>query len=354
MADVSSTLASISSTESGNAPAGATAVGTGLDDNLRMVQALMAGWRDASGWAGLKLTSVSGTNTVVGSVAAQGSITMAPTAYATGQRFQFIPAATNTGAATLNVSSLGAKNIFYDGRALVGGELSTASPVAVEYDGTQFNMMSPIFADRLTEDTSPDASADYVQTYDASATAFKKVKVQNLVASGTGIVKLNSGTVSNAATLDIVMTSYTAYPNKMLVLTSFLPATDLTSLQCRVSTDGGSSYDAGAGTYRYARRSQSSSPGSSDAGGTNNAIVVATTVGNGAGEGCSGTVRMFDTTSARNGQFLTESVSNNGTPDTVIESHAVERLASQDTDAFRVMFSSGNIASGSWTLYGLA
>src|SRR6185312_13178098 len=148
MADITAVFANLSSTESSNAPTGATAVGTGLDDNLRMIEAHQAGARDASGWFGLKLTSVSGTNTVVGSVAAQGSITMAPTAYTTGMRFQFIPAATNTGASTLNVSSLGAKNIFYDGRALVGGELSTASPVAVEYDGTQFNMMSPIFADR--------------------------------------------------------------------------------------------------------------------------------------------------------------------------------------------------------------
>jgi len=142
MADITAVFANLSSTESSNAPAGSTAIGTGLDDNIRTQSAHIAAARDAAGWFGLKLTSVSGTNTVVGAVAAQGSITMAPTAYATGQRFHFIPAATNTGASTLNVSSLGAKNVFYKGSACTGGELVTGVPSVVEYDGTQFNLLS--------------------------------------------------------------------------------------------------------------------------------------------------------------------------------------------------------------------
>jgi hypothetical protein len=145
MADITSTFASLSSTESSNGPSGATAVGTGLDDNLRMLGALIAANRDASGWGGLKLTSVAGANTVTGSVAAQGSVTMAPTAYATGMRFHFIPAGTNTGATTLNVNSIGAKNIYAGNSALVGGELHANIPVVVEYDGTQFQLLGPVF-----------------------------------------------------------------------------------------------------------------------------------------------------------------------------------------------------------------
>lgn len=141
MADVTATFASLNSTESSNSPAGGTAVGTGLDDNLRTIQSHIAAARDAAGWFGLRLTSVSGTNTVVGSVAAQGSITMAPTAYATGQRYHFIPAATNTGATTLNVSTLGAKSIFWNGAACAGGELRINVPCCVEYDGTQFHIV---------------------------------------------------------------------------------------------------------------------------------------------------------------------------------------------------------------------
>jgi hypothetical protein len=55
----------------------------------------------------------------------------------------FLPANANTGACTLNPNSLGAKNIFARGAALIGGELSTTVPALVVYDGTQFNLLNP-------------------------------------------------------------------------------------------------------------------------------------------------------------------------------------------------------------------
>lgn len=70
------------------------------------------------------LTAVSGTNTIVG--------TATPTpAYTVGQRFWFIPAATNTGATTLNISSVGAGAVQSNAQALVGGELVIGVPVEV-------------------------------------------------------------------------------------------------------------------------------------------------------------------------------------------------------------------------------
>lgn len=88
------------------------------------------------------LSSVAGTNTVT----AGGPSSM--TAYASGQRFWFIPAVTNTGATTINItpsggSALGAKNIFNRGVACVGGELRANVPAMITYDGTQFNLMNP-------------------------------------------------------------------------------------------------------------------------------------------------------------------------------------------------------------------
>lgn len=71
------------------------------------------------------------------------------TAYALGQWFTFIPAATNTGAATLNItpsgaSALGAKNIYQSGNPLTGGEIIANVPAYVYYDGTQFNIIGSI------------------------------------------------------------------------------------------------------------------------------------------------------------------------------------------------------------------
>lgn len=82
------------------------------------------------------LSSVTGTNTVTAS-GPQGL-----SAYALGQVFRFIPANTNTGATTLNVSSLGAKDVYSGGAACVGNELISGVPALVIYDGTRFNIVS--------------------------------------------------------------------------------------------------------------------------------------------------------------------------------------------------------------------
>lgn len=57
-----------------------------------------------------------------------------------GLELIFIPQGANTGATTLAVDGLTAKNIFFNGAALTGGELSASVPAWVKYDGTQFNL----------------------------------------------------------------------------------------------------------------------------------------------------------------------------------------------------------------------
>jgi hypothetical protein len=50
--------------------------------------------------------------------------TVAPIAYVAGDTYSFIAGATNTGAATINVNGLGAKNIKNRSAALVGAKSS--------------------------------------------------------------------------------------------------------------------------------------------------------------------------------------------------------------------------------------
>lgn len=57
-----------------------------------------------------------------------------PTAYTDGLKSTFRVSATNTGASTVNVATLGAKNIFYRGSALVGGELTVGLIVDLVFD----------------------------------------------------------------------------------------------------------------------------------------------------------------------------------------------------------------------------
>lgn len=69
------------------------------------------------------------------------TLTPAITAYAAGQTFSFIAGFTNTAACTLNVNSVGAKNIYSAGAACVGGEITAGQVYAATYDGTQFNLI---------------------------------------------------------------------------------------------------------------------------------------------------------------------------------------------------------------------
>lgn len=82
------------------------------------------------------LTAVAGTNTITASLTGLA-------AYATGMRVTFLPANTNTGATTLNINSIGGKNIYWNGAALFGGEIVQNVPVTATYDGTQFQIDNP-------------------------------------------------------------------------------------------------------------------------------------------------------------------------------------------------------------------
>ena len=122
---------------------------------------------DASGTLALAgnaqstLGSVAGTNTIT---AALTPVALA--AYVPGQQFTFVPANTNTGATTINVDSLGAKNLFCGGAACVGGEIRQNVPVTVEYDGTQFNIIGPYVGGNL-----PTGQIKFPSTQNASSDA---------------------------------------------------------------------------------------------------------------------------------------------------------------------------------------
>jgi len=84
-----------------------------------------------------KLITVTGTDTITGSMSPQ------LTAYAAGQLFYFVANAANTSAVTLNIDSLGAKNITRDGSsALAAGDINSGEVVVVIYDGTRFQMIN--------------------------------------------------------------------------------------------------------------------------------------------------------------------------------------------------------------------
>lgn len=73
------------------------------------------------------------------------SLPVAPASYVTGAVFRFKANTVNTGAATLNVNSLGAKTIKKNYNVdLVDGDIKANQIVSVVYDGTNFQLLSPV------------------------------------------------------------------------------------------------------------------------------------------------------------------------------------------------------------------
>lgn len=120
------------------------------------------------------LTGVSGTNTIVASLAVP---TLA--AYATGQAFRFVSAGANTGAVTLNINSLGAKSVTKNGStALTSGEIASGQVCHVVYDGTRFQLLNKNLA-------SPGAIGGTT----AAAGTFTSLTATSVLVNGGGDIK---------------------------------------------------------------------------------------------------------------------------------------------------------------------
>ena len=65
-----------------------------------------------------------------------------PPDYFDGMRVRFTPANDNTGASTVNVNSLGAKNVFNKGAALTGDEITGNVELVFDDDNDRFNLVS--------------------------------------------------------------------------------------------------------------------------------------------------------------------------------------------------------------------
>ena len=98
---------------------------------------------DAVRFSQLQNVSTTTYITAAGTDTITGTVTPTLTAYATGQQFSFVVAATNTTAVTLNVDGVGAKAVTRTGSvALVAGDMVTGQVVIVEYDGTRFQLIN--------------------------------------------------------------------------------------------------------------------------------------------------------------------------------------------------------------------
>lgn len=166
---------------------------------------------------------------------------------------------------------------------------------------------------------------------------------------GAMVYIASSGAISSAANASFTQFDATKYDHYVFWFQHVIPATDNVALLGHASTDGGSSYDTTNGNYH--------SGGSTDRTGF---VVVTTGVGSDTNEfGFSGEFRLFAPHNSSAYTFSQSLGVYQSTDGSVIQAGAfgdtsTAHLVTQDTDAIKFAFGSGNIESGEIVMYGIA
>lgn len=197
----------------------------------------------------------------------------------------FSPAATNTGASTLNISGLGAKSILsVSGAALVAGDLTAGDTFAAVYDGTQFRLLSLTknYADQLAFSAALPAqvgnSGKFLTTNGTSASWV-----------GGGLTLLATLTPTVAANVDFLSTFTSSYDSYLIVVTGVVPATGSSGLSMRLAVAG-----AAVSTSIYGQEVPFGGAAYSSAGSTQATAAAQATA---AGLGANAEIRIFNVNS---------------------------------------------------------
>lgn len=247
-----------------------------------------------------------------------------PAAYITGKHYQFKANTANTGTASINFNSLGAKTIkkLHD-QTLDDNCIESGSIVEVVYDGTDMQMTSPC----------------------ATTTG-----------GSSGFVLVQQQTASASATLDFASCISSTYDTYQFEFINILPATDGTTINMRVSTDGGSTY---VSTTDYAYWDFRFDAGSAGPGGATGAtsIVLGETngIGNASAFGLVGMIQLYDPGSASVHKAINGNIAFRNAAGLRI-AHVVAGAYEANTavNAVRFLAGSGNITSGTIRCYGLS
>jgi hypothetical protein len=171
-----------------------------------------------------------------------------------------------------------------------------------------------------------------------------------------GWIPLSSATASASSTIDFTSFINSDFSNYKFELHNIVPATDATTLYCRISTDSGSTWKSGASDYAWTavhNDGGTSNLGSSAADSEIELNLAGSTLGNAAGENYNGELVLYNPSNAsvyktfRMNAAVYSSVPKAGIIDVV-----GQYLATAAINGVRFLMSSGNIASGTIRMYG--
>jgi hypothetical protein len=179
---------------------------------------------------------------------------------------------------------------------------------------------------------------------------------------GGALVLLEQHTASSSAELDFTTAITSTYDEYMIEVLHLVPATNGVSIGLQFSTDGGSTYDSTSGHYAsQAWRWIASAAG---AGGSTSTTGIGIDGGGGVDSvsnaasqgGLSGTYRLFDPGSSSIYKHLVGSTTfyNSGSAQYDAAALGGQYLQTTAVNAFRIYATSGNLASGTVRVYGIA
>jgi len=199
------------------------------------------------------------------------------------------------------------------------------------------------------------ASQAQAQAGSVNTVVMTPSRTADAIGSLGGLKFISSQSASASATIDFTSFS-TSYDAFMLVISNAKPATDDVEAWLRIGTGGGPTYQSGASDYSWFVGAGSRTQAQD----TTDAQIVMTyqgatnSVGNASGESFNATL-FFDNPDATNlftvRGNMTYLNASGGVEGSIIGGGYV--TAATAVTGIRFMFESGNIASGTFTLYGL-
>ncbi len=178
--------------------------------------------------------------------------------------------------------------------------------------------------------------------------------------TATGRVLLATATASASASINFTSDIDSTYDVYEFVFTNVVPATDSAELLVRTDASGGASFDAGASDYAYcflrAASTSSSAIMRNSTGATSINISPEPGVvgwGNAASESVSGRLYLYapSVSTDTNIDFVVSGVTSASSRDTLIGGG--KRSSAGAVNALQFLFSTGNITSGEFQLFGI-
>ena len=185
----------------------------------------------------------------------------------------------------------------------------------------------------------------YFKTTDTVNTGWECLAATGGVA-GSGITFLASATASASATVEFTSLIDSTYNMYLIVWEDVKPATDNVDFHFRTSSDGGVSFDSGASDYSYYLET------SGTLGATFIKLSSGSRLGNDTNEKADGFMFLMNPSAASYTTLHSQCMYLGVTTNFIKAQVSGIRNSAADVDAIQFLMSSGNIASGTFKLYG--